>query len=183
MSSPPLMKAEAEDKLCRGKYRHLRMKVGENPPARHSSASGINRKAQRRRPPGVARRRHRPHRRHAGLTPARIAPLELETGRQNGKHSQGRIAAVLAVCLRLSQKLPDWIDAQVRALHFFGGVPKAIVCDNLKAAVAKPLWFERYSRANTGITCARATRSRASSPPSDIGPCTTRERCRRRRRS
>jgi transposase len=83
----------------------------------------------------------------------------------------------------LSQKLPDWIDAQVRALHFFGGVPKAIVCDNLKAAVAKPLWFERYSRANTGITCARATRSRASSPPSDIGPCTTRERCRRRRRS
>ena len=39
----------------------------------------------------------------------------------------------------LSQKLPDWIDAQVRALHFFGGVPKAIVCDNLKAAVANPL--------------------------------------------
>ena len=42
----------------------------------------------------------------------------------------------------LSQRLPDWIDAQVRALKFFGGVPKAIVCDNLKAAVAKPLWFE-----------------------------------------
>ncbi|MBD1549751.1 IS21 family transposase [Roseibium aggregatum] len=42
----------------------------------------------------------------------------------------------------LSQKLPDWIEAQVRALKFFGGVPKAIVCDNLKAAVAKPLWFE-----------------------------------------
>jgi len=42
----------------------------------------------------------------------------------------------------LTQKLPDWIEAQVRALKFFGGVPKAIVCDNLKAAVAKPLWFE-----------------------------------------
>ena len=42
----------------------------------------------------------------------------------------------------LSQKLPDWIEAQVRALKFFGGVPKAIVCDNLKAAVAQPLWFE-----------------------------------------
>ena len=41
-----------------------------------------------------------------------------------------------------SQTLPDWIEAQVRALKFFGGVPKAIVCDNLKAAVAKPLWFE-----------------------------------------
>lgn len=42
----------------------------------------------------------------------------------------------------LTQRLPDWIEAQVRALKFFGGVPKAIVCDNLKAAVAKPLWFE-----------------------------------------
>lgn len=42
----------------------------------------------------------------------------------------------------MSQRLPDWIDAQVRALTFFGGVPKAIVCDNLKAAVARPLWFE-----------------------------------------
>jgi len=42
----------------------------------------------------------------------------------------------------LSQKLPDWIEAQIRALKFFGGVPKAIVCDNLKAAVAQPLWFE-----------------------------------------
>ena len=42
----------------------------------------------------------------------------------------------------LSQKLPDWIEAQCRALAFFGGVPKAIVCDNLKAGVIKPLWFE-----------------------------------------
>jgi len=42
----------------------------------------------------------------------------------------------------LTRTLPDWIEAQVRALKFFGGVTKAIVCDNLKAAVAKPLWFE-----------------------------------------
>lgn len=41
-----------------------------------------------------------------------------------------------------SQKLPDWIDGQCRALGFFGGVTKAIVCDNLKAGVAKALWFE-----------------------------------------
>lgn len=41
-----------------------------------------------------------------------------------------------------SQKLPDWIEGQCRALSFFGGVPKAIVCDNLKSAVAKALWFE-----------------------------------------
>ncbi len=42
----------------------------------------------------------------------------------------------------LSQKLPDWIEAQCRALAFFEGVPKAIVCDNLKSGVIKPLWFE-----------------------------------------
>ena len=42
----------------------------------------------------------------------------------------------------LTQRLPDWIDAQARALRFFGGVPKTLICDNLKAAVAKPLWFE-----------------------------------------
>ena len=42
----------------------------------------------------------------------------------------------------LSQKLPDWIEGQVRALSFFGGVTRAIVCDNLKAGVAKALWFE-----------------------------------------
>lgn len=42
----------------------------------------------------------------------------------------------------LTQTLRDWIEAQVRALKFFCGVTRAIVCDNLKAAVAKPLWFE-----------------------------------------
>lgn len=41
-----------------------------------------------------------------------------------------------------SQKLPDWIEGQCRALDFFGGVTKAIVCDNLKAGVVKALWFE-----------------------------------------
>jgi transposase len=41
-----------------------------------------------------------------------------------------------------SQRLPDWIEGQCRALSFFGGVPKAIVCDNLKSGVARPLWFE-----------------------------------------
>lgn len=41
-----------------------------------------------------------------------------------------------------SQKLTDWIESQVRALTFFGGVTGAIVCDNLKAGVAKALWFE-----------------------------------------
>ena len=40
------------------------------------------------------------------------------------------------------QQLPDWIEGQTRALSYFGGVPKAIVCDNLKAGVVKALWFE-----------------------------------------
>jgi transposase len=42
----------------------------------------------------------------------------------------------------LSQSLPDWIEGHCQALAFFGGVPKSIVCDNLKAGVVKPLWFE-----------------------------------------
>lgn len=42
----------------------------------------------------------------------------------------------------LSQKLPDWIEGHCRALAFFGGVTKSIVCDNLKSGVVKPLWFE-----------------------------------------
>lgn len=46
------------------------------------------------------------------------------------------------VMASLSQKLPDWIEGQVQALGYFGGVARAIVCDNLKAGVAKALWFE-----------------------------------------
>ena len=42
----------------------------------------------------------------------------------------------------VTQRLPDSIAGQCEALSFFGGVPKSIVCDNLKAGVAKPLWFE-----------------------------------------
>ncbi len=45
-------------------------------------------------------------------------------------------------CASLTQRPPDWVDAQTRAMTFFGGVSKAIVCDNLKAAVTKPVWFD-----------------------------------------
>jgi transposase len=37
-----------------------------------------------------------------------------------------------------SQKIEDFIRACEHALHYFGGVPRAIVSDNLKAAVIKP---------------------------------------------
>lgn len=37
-----------------------------------------------------------------------------------------------------SQSSPDWVEANVQMLNYFGGVPRIIVPDNLKAAVIKP---------------------------------------------
>jgi hypothetical protein len=42
----------------------------------------------------------------------------------------------------LQRGLPDWIGAHVNALAFLGGVPKAIVCDNLKAGVTTASRYE-----------------------------------------
>jgi transposase len=41
-----------------------------------------------------------------------------------------------------SQGLADWIGSHVRAFAFFGGVPRQVVCDNLKAGVTKPCRYE-----------------------------------------
>lgn len=41
-----------------------------------------------------------------------------------------------------TQQLPDWIGSHVRALQFFGGVPRAIVPDNLKSGVTKAHRYE-----------------------------------------
>jgi len=41
-----------------------------------------------------------------------------------------------------SQKLQDWIEAHIRALKFFGGTPKFLVPDNLKAAVIDAEQFD-----------------------------------------
>lgn len=41
-----------------------------------------------------------------------------------------------------SQALPDWIAAHVGAFAFFGGVPRQVICDNLKAGVSKPCRYE-----------------------------------------
>jgi transposase len=43
---------------------------------------------------------------------------------------------------RWSQGLADWIGLHVNALTALGGVPKAVVCDNLKAGVTKPSRYE-----------------------------------------
>jgi transposase len=41
-----------------------------------------------------------------------------------------------------SQRGPDWIASHVRALSFFGGVPRAIVCDQLKSGVTRSCRYE-----------------------------------------
>ena len=43
---------------------------------------------------------------------------------------------------RWTETLPDWIGAHVNALSAIGGVPKAAVCDNLKAGITKPSRYE-----------------------------------------
>jgi Transposase and inactivated derivatives len=40
-----------------------------------------------------------------------------------------------------SESLPDWIGMHANLFRFLGGVPKFVVCDNLKAAVTNP---DRY---------------------------------------
>ena len=71
------------------------------------------------------------------------------TDRHNGQVRQGQIfVAVLGASnytyaeASWTQSLPDWLGAHVRALEFFGGLPQAIVPDNLKSAVTKAHRYE-----------------------------------------
>lgn len=41
-----------------------------------------------------------------------------------------------------TQGLPDWINSHVRAFEYFGGAPRIVVPDNLKAGVTRPCWYE-----------------------------------------
>lgn len=41
-----------------------------------------------------------------------------------------------------TQKLPDWLGSHARALEYIGGVPTAIVCDNLRSAVKRAHRYE-----------------------------------------
>ncbi len=45
-------------------------------------------------------------------------------------------------CAHWTQQLPDWLDAHVQALNYFGGVPEIIVPDNLLSAVSKTHRYE-----------------------------------------
>jgi transposase len=42
----------------------------------------------------------------------------------------------------LTQQLPDWIASHTRAFAYFGGVPAATVCDQLKSGVTTPCRYE-----------------------------------------
>jgi transposase len=53
-----------------------------------------------------------------------------------------RASSLTFACASFGQQLLDWIEAQTKALAYFGGVPKAVVCDNLKAGVATALSFQ-----------------------------------------
>jgi transposase len=41
-----------------------------------------------------------------------------------------------------TQRGPDWIASHVRMIEFFGGVPRAIVCDQLKSGVTRACRYE-----------------------------------------
>ena len=41
-----------------------------------------------------------------------------------------------------SQSLPEWISAHVNALAFFDGVPRQIVCDNLRSGITRACFYE-----------------------------------------
>jgi transposase len=42
----------------------------------------------------------------------------------------------------MTQQLADWIGSHVRAFKFFGGVPRVLVPDNLKAGITSPHLYE-----------------------------------------
>lgn len=75
-------------------------------------------------------------------------------GLSDGSRAQVFVSAMAAssyvfACATPAQRLDDWIEAMVRALHFYGGVPQLIVPDNARAVIAAP---DRYEpRANDTV--------------------------------
>src|SRR5919112_2974264 len=53
-----------------------------------------------------------------------------------------------------TQQLPDWIEAHVRMFRFFGGVPKLIVPDNLKAGVNRASFYDPEINRSYGMMAA-----------------------------
>lgn len=66
-----------------------------------------------------------------------------------GEVSRGHLFVAVLGCsnytyaeVTATEKLEDWIDAIIRALEFFGGVPNIVVPDNTKALVSSPCWYD-----------------------------------------
>jgi transposase len=68
---------------------------------------------------------------------------------------------------RWTETLPDWIGAHENALSAIGGVPKAAVCDNLKASITKPsrVSFVRAKSRHVGFALIVARQPRARDFP------------------
>lgn len=66
---------------------------------------------------------------------------DIETGRRKAVEifvSSLCVSQMLYATAVPSQRMPDWIEANTRALEYYGGAPQRIVPDNLKSAVIKP---------------------------------------------
>lgn len=68
---------------------------------------------------------------------------------QTGTITQGHLFVAVLGCSNYTyaevtptERLPDWIGAQVRALEFFGGVPRIVVPDNTRTAVTNPCRYD-----------------------------------------
>lgn len=71
------------------------------------------------------------------------------TDRRTGELREAQIFVAVLGCSNYtyaeaawSQKLPDWLGSHVRALEYFGGVPAAIVLDNLRSGVKRSHRYE-----------------------------------------
>jgi transposase len=69
--------------------------------------------------------------------------------RQTGEVKEAEIFVAILPASQLtyveaveSQQKQDWLMVNQNAFHYFGGVPKAVVPDNLKSAVHKPNFYE-----------------------------------------
>ena len=79
---------------------------------------------------------------YAGQT---VAIVDSETGET---HNAQIFVAVMGASnytyaeATVSQRIEDWIGSHIRALSFFGGVPEAIVPDNLRSGVSRSCRYE-----------------------------------------
>ena len=76
----------------------------------------------------------------------KIAFLDSETG----KMAEASLFVSVLPCSQLiyvepfrDEKLPSWIAGHVHAFQYFGGVPKTLIPDNLKAGVRCPNFYEQ----------------------------------------